>query len=325
MAMTLACTDSLIGAGTRHPLLPEGIDVAGAFVHILNNQGARMLEQAARINPKGADPEAVHQTRVALRRMRSALVVFRPATDSDATRDLATSLRGLGHLLGPARAWDVFLTEAGARIAEAFPDHPGIASLLRAGRRHHQRAYAALARDLAGAHFTELKQRLASVTEEQGWIDTLDASQRARLHAPLDQFGAETLERQHKRVRRAGRNLRQLDTPRLHVLRLRAKRLRYAAEFFSSQFPGKPAKRYLRRLAALQEELGWLNDAAATAALMAGLGARGQAGGIVLGYVAAEAAAARERIPKTWTHFRRAAPFWTAALAPVRVEPSAEI
>jgi triphosphatase len=306
---------SIIQPPPLRPELPPGLNVGEAFVRILEHQGTRMLAQAALIIPDGEDPEPVHQTRVALRRMRSALSVFRAASASEATSDLASSLRALGHLLGPARAWDVFLHEAGARIGTAFADHREIRRLLRASEKRRQAAYAALAQDLAGPHFSQLTRQFENVVNSRGWIAATDVDQRAVLHQPLDQFGAHILARLHKRVRRAGAHLRHLDTAALHALRLRGKRLRYAAEFFGEQFPGKPTARYLRRLAALQDELGWLNDAATTAALMTELGARGQASGIVLGYVAAEAATARARLPGIWKRFRRADPFWTGPAA----------
>ena len=280
-----------------------------------------MLHHAARIQAGGEDVEPVHQTRVALRRLRSALSVFRAATQTPAVTALAQDLRAFGHVLGPARAWDVFLAADGHRVALAFPQDKMVRALLREAARKRDAAYAALAQDQAGPRFGALTEHLAAIAEGHGWRDDLTAEQRAALAQPLDRFGADTLARLHKRVRRAGRHLSRLDTPALHALRLRGKRLRYAAEFFATQFDTKLAGRYVRRLAALQEQLGWLNDAATTTILLAELRARGRAGGIVLGYTAAEAAFAMRDLPEVWKRFRDAAPFWDLAPEPKPAPP----
>ena len=115
-----------------------------------------------------------------------------------------------------------------------------------------------------------------------------------------------------KRVRHAGRGLAALPLPALHELRKDCKRLRYAAEFFLPLFPEKPARHFVKRLSALQEELGTLNDGATAAGLLAHLGRaeRSHAAGLIEGFVAAGAVASRARIGRAWRRFRKAEPFW---------------
>ena len=77
--------------------------------------------------------------------------------------------------------------------------------------------------------------------------------------------------------------------------------------------PERPARRFLKRLAALQEALGLLNDGVVAGALMgelAGAGGAELAGGMVRGFVAARAAGARTAIRRAWKRLRRAGPFW---------------
>lgn len=301
--------------------LPPGLNVGEAFARILLHQREVMLHHAARIPPVADDPEPVHQTRVALRRMRSALSVFRAATGAPAISELAQDLRAFGHLLGPARAWDVFLADTGRRLLHALPDDKALRVLIRAATRRRDAAYTALAQDRDGPHFSTLTEHLNAIVDGHLWRDGLQQEQRALLAMPLDRFGVDILARLHRRVRRAGRHIARLDAPALHALRLRGKRLRYAAEFFSTQFDAKSARRYIGRLAALQEQLGWLNDAATTATLMAGLRARGHAGGIVLGYTAAEAEFALRDLPATWKRFRAAEPFWVSEAVMEKIQP----
>ena len=117
-----------------------------------------------------------------------------------------------------------------------------------------------------------------------------------------------------KRVRKGGRGVAELPIPALHELRKDCKRLRYAAEFFAPSFPKGAVKSFTKQLAALQEELGALNDAAVASALMAQLGraGRGYAGGIVEGWAGAAAGPARQRIRRAWKRFRAEPAFWRA-------------
>ncbi len=103
----------------------------------------------------------------------------------------------------------------------------------------------------------------------------------------------------------------ELDNPGLHGLRLKAKRLRYAAEFFAPLFPEKPASRFIRRLAELQECLGMFNDTTVAGALLREVGGKpGYGAGIVLGFTAARGARARPKIVAAWARFRRRDAFW---------------
>ncbi|MFC7609924.1 CHAD domain-containing protein [Teichococcus aestuarii] len=84
--------------------------------------------------------------------------------------------------------------------------------------------------------------------------------------------------RRRRKLLKGGREIESLDDHALHELRLEAKRLRYVAELFAPLWPGKPARRFLRRIGALQEALGLSNDTVAARALVASLqGARARA------------------------------------------------
>ncbi len=113
-------------------------------------------------------------------------------------------------------------------------------------------------------------------------------------------------------MRKAGRGLADLPVEALHELRKDCKRLRYAAEFMGGLYDGKAVRRFTKRLAALQEELGLINDGASTAGLMAQLGRmeRGYAAGLVDGFSAARAGPGREHVAGAWKRFRKADPFW---------------
>ena len=258
----------------------------------------------------GASPVPVHQMRVATRRLRSALAVLKHVAAFPDLRPLSAGLRVTATRLGAARDWDVFLGDTADRAVVAFPDDGRFRALLAAARRRRQAAYVELRAHLASAEFRELQIGLACASALRPW--EREAAPDPRLHEDTAGFAAAALAHQAKRVRHAGRDLATLPLPALHELRKDCKRLRYAAEFFLPLFPGKPARHFVKRLSALQEELGTLNDGATAAGLMAHLGRaeRSHAAGLVEGFVAAGAVASRARIGHAWKRFRKTEPFW---------------
>jgi len=288
-----------------------GLTVGEAFPCVIAHLTDVMLAWARAIGEPGQDPEPVHQMRVAMRRLRSAISIFRHACGTPTVLDIGAGLRELGHVLGPAREWDVFLAGLGQRIATALPDDAEFQNLLRHGGERRAAAYARLHAHVSGPAFRHLVIRLSALGAGTHWRNELDDAQRAVMAMPLESFASELLTRRHRRVRKRGDHFRHLDVPALHEVRLAAKRLRYAAEFFSALFAPRAAARYVRRLSALQDELGHLNDAAVADGLLRQLGPAGYAAGLVRGYVLATVAHHRHYLRRTWKRFRRMEPFWT--------------
>jgi triphosphatase len=101
-------------------------------------------------------------------------------------------------------------------------------------------------------------------------------------------------------------------------LRIALKKLRYAAEFFRSLYGDKEVAKYLRRLAALQDDLGHLNDVATAESLMDRLASEPGddtrwriGGGIVIGWHARGVTQLEPRLVSDWDKFSRASPFWS--------------
>ncbi len=258
------------------------------------------------------EAEAIHQARVATRRLRSALAIYGPTAPCAELTEAAAAVKHCASMLGAARDWDVFLAGTGARLAEASGRDARILVLLRTAARRRDAAYAELADYLEGPRFRHLELSLGAATALRPWDWSGPNGPDLALHAPTAPFAVTVLDRRLKRVRHRGRQIETLSVPVLHELRKDCKRLRYAAEFFAPAFLAKRAKPFLRPLSALQEELGRLNDAAASGLLMAQLGrsGRGYAGGMVDGMAAAAATPARVGIVKSWRRFKRADPFW---------------
>jgi CHAD domain-containing protein len=250
--------------------------------------------------------------RVALRRLRSAVSVFRPALDCPELEAARAGLKALSARLGPTRDWDVFLGETAPAVSAMFPDEPKLARLIAAGERRRREHHAALRDFLRSAEFRRLGIGLAWLAGARSWRP---ASQEGPTPAvPLLDFAADVL---HRRLRnlRGTDDIAGLDMPALHALRLKAKRARYAAEIFAPLYPGKAPRRFIQRLTALQDALGRLNDRATADRLLAELGGtRGRhayAAGLVLGFATAGTTTeVLPRVMRRWEKFQRTAAFW---------------
>jgi CHAD domain-containing protein len=297
--------------GTPH--VPPGLTVDEALV-LTTAHLADVILYWASLAPEGASPDPVHQMRVAVRRLRSALAVFRRAAPGSAVADLAPALKDLASRLGAARDWDVFLDETGAAVQSAFPGDRRIAAMLAASARRREAAYATLATYLASEAWRRLALSLALVPTVRPWHSTANGVAPAEmLAAPAETYAAQALSRAFKRLLGAGDELSLLPVEALHSVRKQAKKLRYAIEFFAPLFPAKPVRRFVDRLTDLQEALGSLNDAAVAAELMAQLGGgadRAFAAGVVQGYVAASTRPAADAAFRCWRKLARHETFW---------------
>jgi CHAD domain-containing protein len=115
------------------------------------------------------------------------------------------------------------------------------------------------------------------------------------------------------------RRIDALDEEALHELRIRAKKMRYSAEFFRSLFRDKAAKAYLSELTDVQDCLGTLNDGAVARQIVSDLEAQrdgvepsvfARGAGIVLGWNACRIAADLKQLPAAWERFTDARIFW---------------
>ncbi len=296
------------------PEVASGTTLADAIAIVFSHLADVILAGSATV-AEGDSSEPVHRMRVAVRRLRSALSVFHRAADGPVPQNVKQALRGLAGRLGTARDWDVFLEGTGQTVAAAFPEDPRVAALLAAARRQRSIAYHDLARYLEGPEFRQLELGLVQLAALRPWQAAADEEHAAMLAADAETFAGSLLHRRRNRMLAPGADIEDLPVNDLHAIRKEGKRLRYAAEFFALLFSRKLTRRFIDRLAELQEELGHLNDGAAAGLLMARLpgGAdRAYATGIVAGFVAARNQDSRCRISRAWVKFRKQEPFWSA-------------
>jgi triphosphatase len=240
--------------------------------------------------------------------------VFQAAVGSPEVDAADASLKMLAAKLGPTRDWDVFVTETFAGVADAFANDKHLKRLLAAAERRRRACHSELRAFLTSPEFHRLGIELACLAGAKDWLDTLGEAEQAELASSLDEFAARVLNRRLKRLIQVDGDLVMLQPDALHAVRLRAKRLRYAAEIFAPLYSGKGTGRYLRRLALLQDRLGALNDVTVATGLLAELAGNGGshafASGLVLGFAGAHANRTRGKIDDVWQKFRRQTPFW---------------
>jgi CHAD domain-containing protein len=269
--------ERLLGPEVVQPEVDAGAAVEALLRHDLAAGTLRLFRHEAGVRI-GEDPEAVHQARVATRRLRSTLRTFSSLLEPEWTDRLRDELKWLADLLGAVRDTDVLLGR--------FREH--LAALPAADAKVGPRLLAGLVSERDGA-----RRRLLAGMAKGRYATLLDDLVAAAAAPPLlpgaDRPAAEVMpalvakpwRKLRKAVKQAG------DDPsddQLHQIRIRAKRARYAAEAVEPVI-GRPAERFADATADLQEVLGdhhdavvgedWLRQAAGSArrdvALVAGL------------------------------------------------------
>jgi inorganic triphosphatase YgiF len=204
---------------------------------------------------QSGDADAVHQARVGLRRLRSVFSLFKHLVRDDPVADrLREELSWLAGNLGDVRNLDVLLKRTEGDVHRR---------LARERTKALKLAKAALSSDRALTAMLDLAEWLAI----GGWKDQDPAK------TAIGPVAGVLLDTHYRRLKKRGRHLAGLDDEHRHHVRIEAKKLRYAAEFFATLWKGKRALRqqrdFLDAMEALQDELGLLNDIATAPAIFA--------------------------------------------------------
>ncbi len=308
------------------PQLSRDMTVAMAAHRVLKACLAHLLDNRLPVL-KSDDAEAIHQARVALRRLRAAIAIFKKALRHTEIVFLADEARWLANELGPARDIDVFLAEVFEPVAEVCTDAEGLASYRGAALQLQRERLARARAALRSRRFTAWRQRFrnwlaADVAPPLAVVSGSDAGAVGARYRPVAIYAAEILAQRDRKVRKRGHHVMGLDTDQRHDLRIAVKKLRYAAEFFGALYD-QDAKHYIKRLSRLQDVLGRFNDIAVAQPLMrdieratAGDGARvttevHHVSGLIGGWHAARAMAGERKLRQRWRKFHATAPFWS--------------
>jgi CHAD domain-containing protein len=263
--------------------------------HVLAESVAQLLHNDPLVRTS-ADPEAVHQARVATRKLRSHLRTFGPLLDVEWTEPLRSELGWLAMSLGAVRDREVLLERLRDR-ATSLPstDTRSAASLLRVLEVEIETVRKKLLVDLGSARYVDLLERLVDAAHAPATLPDADQPANALLPALATS--------PWRRLRSAVRQLPETPTdPELHRIRILAKRARYAAEAVAPVVGGA-AEAFARAAAKLQTVLGEHQDSVTAQAWLRNARAAGRrafvAGQLIaLEHIAAEKA--RGQWPRVW-------------------------
>jgi CHAD domain-containing protein len=259
----------------------------------------------------GEDPETIHQMRVALRRLRAALGLFRPVLSGPALAEAGHRARALAIILGVARDHDVFIEMIDAGPLSTFPPGSDAGRLRTAARNRRAEGYAAVRRMIADGATDDFQADFRQIIKARDWL----AAPEAVVAGSAPAFAATALTRARRRVLRRSKDLAAQTQESRHAVRIALKKARYAAEFFESLFGRRKAARaWSKALAALQDSLGAFNDLATADRLLDGLDADdpslARVSGFVRGWFAHAAMEGDAHMHHTERTLKALAPFW---------------
>lgn len=242
---------------------PTPDDSAGEVVR------AYLLEQVSVILGREAGlrvdaPDAVHKSRVAARRLRSALRTFRRLLDREVTDPVREELRWWGEVLGAPRDAEVLRARVGERVRSLPSDlvrGPVVGRVEGELAGRHARGHAVLVEELDGERYLALTDALVDLVAEPPWRGRARRSARAVLPGLVEK-AAERAAKEHGRAGLAE------GADRLHLLhetRKRAKAARYGWEAIAPVFGGS-ATEHAEAWEQVTETLGAMQDASVAAA-----------------------------------------------------------
>ena len=271
--------------------------------HLLGNAHAMTL---------GHHPEALHQTRVALRRMRSAFSVFGDVIGGDTAETLSSEAKWLGSAIGKARDMDVFMVEILEPVMQEHPDRSDLQRLRVEIEERRDQAWQQAIEVVASRRYTRFLLRFSQYLSAMDWRPLTPRDVLASGSARL--FADDALDKRLNRALRLGRVIGVLDVEDRHELRKRLKKLRYALSFFTTFYGRKTTKSYLGDLGKLQDVFGALNDVATAQHILQKATAQNPglatATALILACHEARADQDWKAAIRLWKRFERHDPFW---------------
>jgi triphosphatase len=275
------------------------------LAHLLRNEAAALEKQ----------PEGVHQMRVAVRRMRSAISSFKKLLPVSDRRRISSELGCLVDVLGSARNLDVFAAELLPPVRAALHE-PGIEDLAAALDRARRAAYDRVEQAIYSERHAAGMLRLSHWFEARTWRKG-GTEPSPLLSSAIGEVAPHLLDRRWRELRKRSKGFRHSTARQRHKLRIAAKNLRYAIELLGSLFDQTELQAFVKRLKRLQDDLGYANDVHVAHDLLPELSYQGaswsavaSAGARVLEWHEKGLARGERKLRKRVRRLNRAAPFW---------------
>ena len=268
--------------------ISKKMDVGQVFVMIVH-ECVRHFRLNEALIAEQRDPGALHQARVAMRRLRTAFTLFAPAIRKSSLKPLRKELRAFVASFGDARNLDVFLATHGRELMA------GDCRKVMAAR---AKAYDRVIEKLEAQSSRELLLKLVEWTVSGDW-------RKRAASASIEKFAARRLDAAWRKIRPNHRELGDLQAQHLHDLRISVKKLRYAIDFLAPLYAKKRVRKFASALEDLQDCLGLIHDDTTGRQIVSAFG---------LGGVKLTDAKGRSRqlrtIARGFRHLKRVGSFW---------------
>ncbi|GGC87890.1 CYTH and CHAD domain-containing protein [Chelatococcus reniformis] len=212
------------------------------------------------------DASALHQMRVAIRRLRSSFSLFKDLIADDRSEVIHAELKRLSEPLGRARNLDVFLSDTLPAERARHPDKVELLNLEKHLEAQRLEAYRSVMRGLQSEEWPRFVLDLLGWINAGPWLSSGGRKGALARNQPATAFAAGVLHKRRRQVKKRGRDLQNLNAEDRHKVRIAAKKLRYGAEFFAGLYTGRKErgrqKAFTTALSDMQDSLGALNDIA---------------------------------------------------------------
>lgn len=224
-------------------------DIVGTYLRVARQNEVGVIADL--------DTEFLHDYRVALRKTRSVVSLFKGVYSDTDTLALKTALAGLMAPTGRLRDLDVYLLERPFYF-QLLPDtlHDGLATMFEAFETERAEELARLTERLKSPVYDNEINTLIDRFSTPGAIE-----RGPRADLPAHEYAQHLIWKRYRKVCKIAATIDE-DTPDedVHELRINCKKLRYLMEFFAPLFPASEFKPILKPLKRLQDNLGLFND-----------------------------------------------------------------
>jgi CHAD domain-containing protein len=203
------------------------------------------------------DTEFLHDYRIALRKIRSVLSLFKGVYAEEQTAELKSRFADLMAATGRLRDLDVYLLEK-QRYYDFLPKalHGGLDQIFAVFTKDRKVEHAKLAEILKSKGYIKEMSGLTKLFEKRKKLHSGPSANRG-----AHEFACTLIWKRYRTICKSAAHIRpETDDAEVHALRIHCKKLRYLMEFFASLFPTPAFKALLKPLKLLQDNLGLFND-----------------------------------------------------------------
>jgi triphosphatase len=260
--------------------------------------------------------EGIHQMRVAVRRLRSAVATMKQMLPQVQYEWVSQELRWLANILAAPRNWDVLSSTLLAPVRSALPNDQDLIELCRICERERQSAYQSADAAIRSPEYTAALLKLSLWFASCSWRNQPVSQQSALLMAPIGTVAPSLIGRRYKKVKKAAHRFDEFTPRQRHEFRIAVKKLRYTIEFLKDLFDSEQVAGFLQRLKPLQDDIGYVNDVRVARELLADPQASEDAvatariAGVVLGWHERGLSDLDHKLRKHIHRLRQLRPFW---------------